>query len=323
MAAPFLFVPEADPSTPYYPVSYHNPYYATPQAARTPVLPPAALLGTPNAFNPNSVLWPEDATQYESAYTASWIPLAPRPRTNSWAGPAQPPGSPFLTATNVPAFLQPKPWKPGHKKANSWSNTPAWVTNANQYLNAGGPQILPAPMLIHPFLNGDAPSPAFHFDLAPTAFLPMRQVSANPPSGALVSGTELREPAFHPPLFTLRIVHPRLSLWPVDLTLPPGAQAPPITLADVLVALHRSLHIRITHADWATLGGEDEARVTRAFAMRCRAEALRSGVPPVQLRDREIAVRNQGVLRVDFLQGKTVFKGLVRHPEGYVRLLTA
>ncbi|KAJ6575953.1 hypothetical protein DFH09DRAFT_915127, partial [Mycena vulgaris] len=246
-----------------------------------------------------------------------WVPLAPRQRTKSWAGPAQPPGSPFLTAT-PPAFLQPQPFKRGPKKAKSWSNTPVGVTNADQY----APQ--PAPMLIHPFLNGDTPSPAFHLDLAPTAFLPMRLVSTNPPSGALISGTELREPAFHPPLYTLRILHPRLPFWPIDLALPSGAYGqPPISLADVLVAMHRSLHTRISHAEWATLGRDDEARVTRAFAARCRAEALRSGVPPVQLRDKELAVRNQGVLRVDFLQGKTVFKGLVRHPDGHVQMITA
>ncbi|KAF8205396.1 hypothetical protein K438DRAFT_1918076 [Mycena galopus ATCC 62051] len=311
MAAPFVFVPEANTSAlysdPY--AAYRNPYYASPQAPLTPVLPPASLLPTPNAFNPNSVLWPEDATQYESPYTAAWIPLAPRQRTISWNGPAP--------RETRPSLHPPR----GHKKSNSWSNTPAWVNNVNvnPYLNA----TVPSSQLIHPFLNGDAPSPAFHFDLAPMAFTPMRLVSTHPPSGALVSGTELREAAFHPPIFTLRILHPRLPLWPIDLALHSSAQAPPISLADVLVALHRSLHTRIGSSDWATLGSDDQTRVTRAFAARCRKEALRAGGTPKQLRDREIAVRNQGVLRVDFLQGKTVFRGLVRHSEGIVHLVTA
>ncbi|KAJ7255846.1 hypothetical protein B0H12DRAFT_1016183 [Mycena haematopus] len=196
---------------------------------------------------------------------------------------------------------------------------PAWVANVNvnPYLSAA-----PSSLLIHPFLNGDAPSPAFHFDLAPAAFMPMRLVSTHPPSGALVDNTELRQPAFHPPLFTLRILHPRLPLWPVDLALPASAQVPPISLADVLVALHRALHTRITAADWATLGSDDERRVTHAFTARCHAEALRAGGSPAQMRDREVAVRKQGVLRVDFLQGKTVFRGLVRHSEGFVHMVT-
>jgi hypothetical protein len=227
----------------------------------------------------------------------------------------------------MPAYLQAQqPFRPTHKKAKSWGTAPAWVTNGNPYFNGGGSA--QAGVLIHPWLNGDTPSSAFHFDLAPAAFRPLRRIATVPPSGALVNDFELREPAFHPPRFAMRIIHPRLPFWPVDLALPAGAgaNANPITLADVLVALHHALHTRINHADWATLGAEDEARVTRAFAARCRAEAVRSGAGPAQLRDREVAVRNQGVMRVDFLLGKTVFKGLVRvpgDPEGCVRMVTA
>jgi hypothetical protein len=113
----------------------------------------------------------------------------------------------------------------------------------------------------------------------------------------------------------------------VDLALPSElAPVPlPISLGDVLVSLHRAMHERISHADWETLTEEDAQVVTRAFTQRCRAEAIRSRVPPPQLRDREVAERNQGVKRVDFLLGKTVFKGLVRapgDPEGCVRMIT-
>ncbi|KAJ7890313.1 hypothetical protein B0H13DRAFT_2341045 [Mycena leptocephala] len=300
MAAPFVYVPEADTSTPYT-APYHNPYYPTPQPGPSPFLPPSPsctypsspylrasdLPGSPNAFNVNSILWPEDAPQYESQYAASWIPLEPRQRTNSWHGPALPPSSPFLAPT-VPAFLraQQPSFRPGHKKAKSWGTAPSWVTNANPYLNGGAAQ---PSVLIHPWLNGDTPS--LHFDC------PLRRVATAPPTSALVNDAELREPA-----------------------------AAPITLADVLVALHHALHTRITHADWATLGAEHEARVTQAFAARCRAFAARSGAGPVQLRDREVTVRNQGVKRIDFLLGKTVFKGLVHDPgdlEGCVRMATA
>ncbi|KAJ7667284.1 hypothetical protein B0H17DRAFT_871225, partial [Mycena rosella] len=112
----------------------------------------------------------------------------------------------------------------------------------------------------------------------------------------------ISEPAFHPPLTSLRILHPRIPFWPIDLTLPAelAATAPvPISFGDVLVALHRTLHERIAHADWDGLSKENAEAVTKAFAHRCRAEAVRSGVPP-----------EPGVKRVDFLLGKTVFKGL-------------
>ncbi|KAJ7451282.1 hypothetical protein B0H11DRAFT_2076377 [Mycena galericulata] len=338
MAAPFVYIPEESPSVP------HNPYYSTPQNGPSPFLPPVGLFPsspfigptgsascTPEGFNANSVLWPENA-EYDSAYTSSWAPLSNRQRTTSWHGPAPPPPtSPFLQPT-APAFIhtQSAYFAPGHRRSHSWGTAdapppPSWVNNANPYLTSA-PQTA---LQIHPWLNGDAPSPIFHFDLAPAQFAPLRLVNPNPPQTVILSAAEIREPAFHPPLTELRILHPRLPFWPIDLKLPegiaPGA-APPISLGDVLVAMHRTLHERISHADWATLSGEDELAVTNAYTHRCRAEAVRSRVPPAQLRDREVAERNQGVKRVDFLGGKTVFKGLVKapgDPEGCVRVITA
>ncbi|KAJ7722351.1 hypothetical protein B0H16DRAFT_1385901 [Mycena metata] len=320
MAAPFVFVPEADTST-RYGAPYHNYYYGTPQGGPSPFLPPNPLPYS------SPYLAPSDETpQYESPYTASWIPLAPRQRTNSWHGPAAaPPGSPFLQPV-APAFLHAHSnFTKKHKKSVSWDTTPPWAKNANAYLNAAAPYSSP-PAQIHPWLNAEAPSPVFHFDLAPAAFLPLQLISTNPPQSAVVGTTQIHEHAFYPPMTRLRILHPRLPFWPIDLSLPSTAHgAPPISLGDVLITLHRAMHQRITHADWATLGKEDEQRVTRAFTSRCRAEAVRSGVPPAQLRDREVAVRNQGVKRVDFLLGKTVLLGLMRareDPEGCLRLVT-
>ncbi|KAJ7778018.1 hypothetical protein DFH07DRAFT_911422 [Mycena maculata] len=339
MAAPFVYVPEA--SSP--PVT-HNPYYSTPQGGPSPFLPPSALLspylggssgpcsasGSPN-FNANSVLWPENAPPYESSYTASWAPLSNRQRTTSWHGPAPTPNSPFLQPS-APPFLhtQSAYSPPGHRRSVSWGAAnapppPSWLNSANPYLTHA-PQ---TPLQIHPWLNGDAPSPIFHFDLMPTQFAPLRLVHPNPPQTVVLGPAEIHEPAFHPPLTALRILHPRIPFWPIDLALPAelaAEAATPISLGDVLVALHRSLHERISQADWATLGNEDELAVTKAFTIRCRAEAVRSGVPPAHLRDKEVAERNQGVKRVDFLLGKTVFKGLVRapgDPEGCVRVVTA
>ncbi|KAF7342365.1 hypothetical protein MVEN_01825100 [Mycena venus] len=321
MAAPFIYVPEASTADA---TSYNPQYYAaqtTPQKGQTPFLPPSPLLypSSPylgpvdggaaasdanNKFDPNSVLWPDSASQYESARTR-WLSIHPA------QGPC------VLTR---PVICR----AGGHKRAKSWGNAdapalPPWAMNANK----------PAPMQVHPWLNGDAPSPIFFFDIAPKAFAPQRAVSTNPPQGMALGAAEVREPAFHPPLTSLRILHPRLPFWPIDLALPkdmPPAQAPPITLGDVLAAIHNALHVRIAPADWATLSSEDQQRVTVAFTQRCRAEAVRSKASPAQLRDREVEERNQGVKRVDFLLGKTVFKGLVRSPgdpEGCVRMVTA
>ncbi|KAJ7434958.1 hypothetical protein FB451DRAFT_1310528 [Mycena latifolia] len=340
MAAPFVYVPEASPSLP------HNPYYATPQGGPSPFLPPSAILypsspylgstgsgsapGTPENFNANSVLWPEmRPSTNQLTLRLGRRSLIAHARLRGTARRLPP--SPFLQPAAPPAFVhsQSAYFTPGHRRSASWGNAtapppPSWLNAGNPYLNSA-PQ---TPLQIHPWLNGDTPSPVFHFDLAPGQFAPLRMVNANPPQSAVLGVAEISEPAFHPPLNALRILHPRIPFWPVDLALPEelaGAVPPPISLGDVLVALHRSLHERISHADWAALSAEDEQAVTKAFVQRCRAEAVRSGVPPAHLRDREVTERNQGVKRVDFLLGKTVFKGLVRAPgiRMDVRMVTA
>ncbi|KAJ6563401.1 hypothetical protein DFH09DRAFT_1477296 [Mycena vulgaris] len=125
-----------------------------------------------------------------------------------------------------------------------------------------------------------------------------------------LSPAEIRRNTFHGLGTTLSIRHARL---PFDLRLATSA-----TVGDVLVALHRTLHLGIKHGDWEMLRAADQVRVNDAFVQRYRAEALRSRVPPD-------TVRAKGVKRVDFLLGKTVFKGLTRSPddpEGWVRMVT-
>ncbi|KAJ7095993.1 hypothetical protein C8R43DRAFT_907877, partial [Mycena crocata] len=90
------------------------------------------------------------------------------------------------------------------------------------------------------------------------------------------------------------------------------SQLPRITLGDVLLVVHHSLRKRIAPSDWAMLTPKDAEGVTNTFTRRCREKARRS----------EMAVRNDGVKRVDFLMGKTVLKGLLRapgNPDGCVR----
>jgi hypothetical protein len=185
----------------------------------------------------------------------------------------------------------------------------------------------PGPIVQHaslpvvlPWLDGDDPSPVFHFDLAPVAFAPVILIRSNAPHSRLVDQTEFHKSAFHPALNTLRIVHPSMPFWPVDLNLPKGTS---ISFGDVLVGLHKGMHERITHSDWELLDKEEVLAVSTAFTSRCRAEAVRSGVPPGQLHDREVETRNGGVKRVDFLLGKTVFKGLVWEQPTCMRLVTA
>lgn len=231
-------------------------------------------------------------------------------RTNSWAG-----------------------IKPGDNNANSPGSPvgqrPATYANAIAYFANGGLLSPQRQLQIHPWLDGAAPSSIFHFDLGPMSFTPLRLAATGPPQGVLLGAVEIRQPAFHPPRTALRILTPGLAYWPIDLALPAGlaaADVPPIALGDVLVAVHRAMHLRVTQAELSALAGECTRGVRKAFKERCRAEALVSGVPQAELREKEGALRDLGVRRVDFLLGKTVFKGLVcvpGDPEGCVRMVMA
>ncbi|KAJ7458882.1 hypothetical protein FB451DRAFT_1272758 [Mycena latifolia] len=205
--------------------------------------------------------------------------------TTAWPAPPQ-----------MPAF-------PHNTRDNMQGQAAAWMPT-------GGP---PA---IHPWGDGYAPSPTFHFDLAPATFRPRRLVAVHPAESAPLTEAELRVPAFDPPSRALRILHRRLPFGPIHVVLP-GAPAGPLSLGDVLTALHRALHAPITRTDWEMLDREGSWRVVRAFRQRCRAEGGQ---------DREIMELKGGLKRVDFLLGETVFVGLVRaagDPLGYARLVTA
>lgn len=237
---------------------------------------PSSAPGTPANFKPDRVLWPENALHYESVYTSSWVSGSTTHGKPSWPDPSPTPHY-WGERTKYPYGASEVPLPP------SWVNTAhVNITPERQ---------------IHPLLDGDAPSPIFHFDLAPGTFAPLRLVSTDPPHGAM-SDAEMREPAFHPPLTKLRILHSGIPLWHLDLQLSAEralyTQAT-IALGDVLVTVHHAMHERIRQADWAALSPENERAVTKAFTQRCRAGAWRTDVPPGELRDQVVAERNRGV----------------------------
>ncbi|EEB87743.1 hypothetical protein MPER_14793 [Moniliophthora perniciosa FA553] len=103
-------------------------------------------------------------------------------------------------------------------------------------------------------------------------------------------------------------------------------------MLDVLLCIHRSLHTRITHADWARLNSQEEAAVARAYTQRCKAlghqgaQAYIGGQVGIGAfgPDVEAAELAQGVKRVDFLLGKTWFRGgVVDWAEGVIKLVVA
>ena len=167
---------------------------------------------------------------------------------------------------------------------------------------------------INPWIYASAPRQDFYFDLATTAFAPLRLFGPGAGQSAMLSAEEMREPATHPPLTSLRIVCDLTPKWPIDLEFRQPSSAPyspyssnqfpfqqqssppPITLADVLVAIHQAMHRRITRVDWEMLSKQEKRAITNAYANRCH------------LNEHE---RSQGVKRVDFLLGRTRMMGLL------------
>ena len=202
--------------------------------------------------------------------------------------------SPPSTPTSLPGFqdltlaplIPPPPYTPAHSLSTYTSSQP----------------------FINPWINGHQPRSDFFFDLASTAFAPLRLFDGG--FSAPLHPDDLREPATLPPLTRLRIVCDLIPQWPIDLEFHADALAgygsnpfnpPPISLVDVLIAVHRAMHTRITHAEWAMLSIDDQKAISRTFYRRCKAVLAAYEME-----------RANGVMRVDFLRGKTRMLGVER-----------
>jgi hypothetical protein len=291
--------------TPYY---YHTP------RIYTPFLPPSprSLPGSPyrtTALPPAMPVTPHYIPFPSSGYDpdVNYVPWDTRQRRISWQGPH----SADILHTSYQPFPGPYPrrhsfsapsyhHRPLQPQFTPWS-APSYPSQSPQ-------------LFINPWINASSPRHDFLFDLAPTTFTPLRFLGHG--QSAMLSANEMHEPAMYPPLTRLRIICDLIPNWPIDLefrqpssTTPYSPYSPnqleftyqqpspsPITLADVLVAIHQAMHRRITHVDWAKLNRLGQRGVTKAYLRRCVSEYERA----------------QGVKRVDFLLGRTRMVGLVR-----------
>ncbi|EMD40404.1 hypothetical protein CERSUDRAFT_80076 [Gelatoporia subvermispora B] len=230
-------------------------------------------------------------------------PYARRPP--SWSGPT--------AGAHIVPFPSPPRRSDGALPPPQWGYgpaMPAWIMPPMQYGAYPTTQI-------HPLLDGEpADGPLLLFDISRSAFQPRRLSSPGQANGAPLSLDELGQQATHPAVTRMTITCDIIKQWPItleafdrerprspylDVPIPSRDSNVPITVGDVLVAIHRSLQQRISHVDWARLSQSDAADVARAYTRRCRtypsAEAFEAA---------------QGVRRVDYLLDKYMFKGLKR-----------
>jgi hypothetical protein len=166
---------------------------------------------------------------------------------------------------------------------------------------------------LHPFLDGNMPRLDFALNLASQNFMPMQLL----PTGAYapVGADVLSQPATHPPIYRLKIVLDELPNWPITLEYNPedyrqqtGAALmypPPVSVGDVLAQIHRALHERISHTDWARLDDKKKYKISQAYTARC------ASAPSM-----EHLLKSDGVKKVDYLLDKLWFRGLIKTHDG-------
>jgi len=340
MSGPYVYNPHPSYSN-YIPSGYVNANYQTPQ--HSPFIPSATLYPSSPYSNPTSVAGspqipalslapPGSPNTVPFPYEPAWDPnvynVPLRQRRPSYHGDFIPPTSPFITETYQ---LEPDPYSRDRRRSfGGGYYQPGWSPSA--FTTPIAPPTSPSGFMLHPWLNADVWREEFALDLAARDFRPLQingagQARPCPPE-------YLSQPATHPPITRLRIVSDLLPDWPIDIAYTPyyvggssttpavwtpgfgvdttGTQ-PPITFSDVLIAIHRNLHTRITHSDFNRLSLAQERAVTKAYTKRCRAAG-----------SFETAERAQGVKRVDYLLDRRWFRGCMLDWEsGVFRLVVA
>lgn len=310
MAAPYGYQPFT--YTPYL-----WPYFQQP--ATTPFIPPQTQLPpSPNAGASSRRVHFEDEDVYHTnrprppSWHAGMMGTAPAPN------PAPFPSPPFVYTPLPPVVPLVPPPAPTHHRRYSdgvlpqptWIQVPTWLV---PYPPAP-PQ--PQPQL-NPLLNAEGGrQPPLVFDLSFYAYEPRRAAaSAGGAGGSLLSADELSQTASYPGVTRMVITCDEVPDWRIVLepykerpsnsgylAVPtPNAPVAPITVNDVLRAIHQYLQRQITHADWYKLPQDRATAVARAYTRRCRT------FPTTQAFE-----ESQGVKRVDYLENKYMFRGLVR-----------
>ena len=292
----------------FYQTPYLYPFHNQPVIS--PFIPPCAL--PPSPAGGRRVHFEDEGTYPQTRpRPPSWY--AGMPGTAPPPNPAPFPSPPMMYVPLPMPVAGPPPGYTHHRRRSDgaipgvqggWVHVP-WVTYPYQQ------QPAPPPSQFHPLLNGETQSPMLLFDMSIHSFNPLRITSPGSTSGRSLSLDELQQQATHPGVTKMIITCDAIPQWPI--TLEPAnnnsnylsvhrtVDNQPITLGDILVAIHRHLQIQISHRDWVKLSNDDTTQISRAYTRRCRT------FPSVEQFE-----TSQGVRRVDYLKDKYIFKGLTR-----------
>ena len=274
------------------PSPFHSPY-------GTPVLPATNLPSTPNLISSPlpgsySAFSPFPTSGDPLSSYQQFVPQDPWPRERRYSWNEQP----------APLYRP----NPVRQRTRSFNDNPYPLPFSppgpvSPYGNPFAFQPVLGPVL-HPYLDGSRYRGDIVFDFAAPEFRPMRVVAHN--QIWPLSHEDLAQLATEPRMYKLKIsCDIWIPEWPLNFdfrsNIPYDSNIPPIKLGDILTAIYWSLHKRISQYDWAQLSPEREYAVSKAYTRRCKA------MGPDQL-----TTRNQGVKQIDFLMGRTKFRGLAK-----------
>ncbi|KAF5366198.1 hypothetical protein D9758_005783 [Tetrapyrgos nigripes] len=331
MSGPYVYVPQHNAYT-------HSDYAPAAYTPASPFIPSASLYHSP--YTDANIPLPDSPNMNSAPLFPSSLNVPNtsvfRPRRLSWHGDRVFPSyySPTPAYPNIPLPDTSDPYDLPHRRRHSFSYPSFPYSPALSTWDPYAPSIeplYPSQLHIHPWLNAQTWTGEFLLNLADAQFNPMQLIGPGMPQSARLD--ILSQPATYPPLNRLRIVCSLIPDWPIDLRhhldLRPIADGPasgmisfdtsgtglqpPILLRDVLIQIHRTLHTRITHGDWAKLSSSEETAVSKAYRRRCKA------LGSVEAMQAELA---QGVKRVDYLLHKVWFRGcVVDLQKGVMRLI--
>ncbi|OBZ70330.1 hypothetical protein A0H81_09596 [Grifola frondosa] len=185
------------------------------------------------------------------------------------------------------APVPPQDYMRARRRSDSYLPQPAWVAFPVQpmaYRN-------PSPQL-HPLLDGEtAGGPLLLFDISLSKFNPQTPHARECELGDAAHARRAHAAATHPGIHHMAITCDAIPDWPITLephstarersrerspflnVTAATAETAPITVYDVLMAIHRHLQRQISHVDWARLGSSD------ATAASARVHASLPDVP--------------------------------------------
>jgi len=308
MSSPYLYTPTSSQPPELSPSPYLYQYYNQPRIS--PYIPTVPLdMSGPNTPNRTPRILDDDR----------WAPPHPRQRRPSWhAGMSTPaslgirPG--FGGSPNAFDNLAlPDDYRSGRPRSFDGRNyqRPSgyydYPVEDDPWMSPGYPYHTHS--RIHPLLKGGSRYVPILFDLSSPSFDPQEIVG--PGRTHSISRQILAQPATDPAITRLVITCDAVPQWPIYLDYNAAAggyvsprDMSPITVGDVLYAIHTSFQTQISHMDWARLNDMEETAIARAYTRRYKSFA-----------SMEQLLASQGVRRVDYLLKTFMFAGLV-HASG-------